>query len=750
MMSNSLTIIHLSDLHIDPTQEGESRPVFESLCAKIESLRCERGVNFDLLIVSGDLVDRGAGDYVTVEKRLDEIMIASNLSRERVFVVPGNHDIDWEACVGPYEAVIEFLKTYPEKIETIDPEVKKCLLPGFSAYEDFASKFPLVQQKSFELPGFAQADLTISGIPIRLCGLNTAFTAGPGDRSKEDSQLKDRLVARRLLLEMLNAGERLKVVVSHYPLSWIHERQRQEIIQRLQRDGAIFLHGHVHEPEIDIRGVQRSAQLLTMGVGSLYGQKWQGRNHCQILELNADNSFPLLYEWFWFGDFGWRGFEPIEIAWGRWDYWRKQLGPPKLPLPDFTRKCGEAGLVNLANQRSNVERNNYYQQILDLAAEGSELVIVGRSLVDWSLLHDMIESAINDKRLQVKLALLDENCLPNKSIKVDNERNRTWIEMPIPSDWAMSDVPASMTRFRRIKVKPNTGSLRIYGLPFYVSRSFVAYTSKEDNERYCSEEIGMALKKDRRPFVEFKAISSDSCASSLERTYRGFLTEERLLLSDNGEHREERDTTQREKILAPKIRGLGLVDLSVGRERIDWPVVSKTISTTIDKTPRDGEIFIVGRSLIAWTDHLLYEKLAEAIVCKRIRCIFVIADPTDPDLESLVKKDYAVFDLKRVWEFFSTKIPPMIRSLAQERNLGEQDIGCFEVYGIPAYVPETFASYTGEDGIQYCSIEVGIGVAPNERTILYFQKIGEGDIYSSLNKIYRGIIQDRVPLLRVP
>lgn len=734
-MSNSIYIIHLSDLHINPRDPAESKPVYRDLCQKLKKFKDQKRIDFSLLIISGDLVNQGAGDYRPVEKIVDELCFTSDLTRERIFLVPGNHDVVRDRCPGfIYNGVVSKLKRDPRnEFEKLDDEARNQFVPGFEAYSQFAQKFPLLNLNDFDLPGFAQADIELSGVKIRLCGLNTALVAGSDDQGKNDDQLRDRVLGRQILWRMLEDDERLPIVVSHYPLPWIHVDERKEVIERLQTSNAIFLHGHTHSPAADIQGVTRNHELLVLGVGSMYGERWSGRNHCQILELSSNNSSPLLHEWFWSGEYGWRAVEPLEINWSGWERFRQELGPPDPP------PAHESGLINIGNGRRDDERVSYWHRSLELAADGSDLVILGRSLVDFSLLYRAIERSINEKKLNVKIGVLDENSLANSKIVRDNDENRSWIERPISTDWAMNDVPGSMERFRRIKVTPGTGSLEIYGLPFYLSHSFLAYTNSYDKHRYCLEEVGMALDKDRRPFLELKALSSDSYAASLETLYTSLMTTNRLLLRDDGQ-RSEKDTTQRAKIIAPKAERLGLVDLSVGQADVDWCVGG--ISEIIAKTPVDGEILIVGRSLVAWTRH--HKQLADAIVKRRVTCIFVIADPTLRDLKSLAKDDYAEVDLPAIWKQFSENLYPIL-----EQHEGEP-MGLFELYGIPAYVPDTFASYTGPGRVRYCTLEPGIGVTPAERTILYFKQVSEKDIYTSLNKIYRGILKGREPLLRFP
>lgn len=736
-MSNSIYILHLSDLHIKSQDPSESKPVYTDLCDKITEFKDQRRIKFSLLIISGDIVHKSVGNYQPAEERIDELLTASGLLREQVFMVPGNHDVERGKCSGfNYEGVVSELKRNPKsafKKLDLDEDAKKELIPGFESFLKFSDKFPLHTNHKLEFPGFVQADIKVSGVPVTLCGLNTALVAGPKDQGVGDGHLKNRVVGRQLLWRMLDNKGRLNIVVSHYPLSWVHVSERREITQRLQKSNVLFFHGHTHEPATDIMGVTKNHKLLVLGVGSLFGEKWQGRNHCQVLELSSNNPSPMLHEWFWSGEYGWRGFEPLELQWNGWEQFSKLLGPSTL-FSDH-----EFGLVTIGKGRSNDKRIVYYQTAFDLAAEGTDLLILGRSLIDYSLLYKLIERAINEKKLHVKIGIIDENTLQNKKTIPNNCDNCSWIEKPIPSDWAINDVLSSMERFRKIKVNSGTGSLEIYGLPFYLTHSFLSYTNKHDSVEYCLEEAGMALDKDRRPFIELKVISNDSYASSLVWIYRSMLTPERLLLFDNGQ-RSERDTTQRAKIIVPKAEKLGLVDLSVGRGGIDW--FDCNVAQRILDTPDGGEIFIIGRSLVIWAN--CYRELAEAIINRRVNCIFAIADPTFPHLKSLVLDDYAENDLLACWKHFKDELFPLL-----EKHKNGQT-GIFKLYGIPAYIPETFACYTGSSNIRFCTLEAGIGVGPSERAIFYFKQISDKDIYTSLNNIYRGIIVGRNPLLSFP
>ena len=81
--------------------------------------------------------------------------------------------------------------------------------------------------------------------------------------------------------------------------------------------------------------------------------------------------------------------------------------------------CDNVGLINIGKNREQDERIGYIRNTLNLAREGSELIAVGRSLKDWAFLRKEIEKVIQNKKIHFKLALLDENSIPDKNVQPD-------------------------------------------------------------------------------------------------------------------------------------------------------------------------------------------------------------------------------------------------------------------------------------------------------------------------------------------
>ena len=747
-MNSAINIVHLSDLHISPSNQDNRVPL-ESLADKLREIRENESATFDLLVITGDLVDKGATDYTPVTCLLKRLCQAAGLSESRLFAVPGNHDVVRGECKDSYDFVVDGLKQDPGRLNNLLNRTGKCFQPGFAPYTRFIRQYPLHAAFTYPLPGFSRADLTLADVPVRLCGLNSALIAGPRDAG-DDAANMNRIAGRRFLFESLIPDSRtLNLVLSHYPLSWFHKAERQEILERLQMCGAIVLTGHIHTPTAQRFGV--AAQSLELGVGSALGQKWNGNQHCRLLTLDADIERVLIRDLLWSPEYGgWRTVEPVEVELNRWI----EACPPAKDRggarpQSILTKCSQAGLTDIRSSRNEGERTDHYSQILESVSPGTELIIVGRSLKDWLNLGSKMAEVVNQKGVKMKLGLLDPNSIisrPGDGVHPGHEEIHSWIEKPIPKDWAITHVPGSMQRIRRLELDAkSTGSIEVYGLPFYVSHSFVAYTNKRDGRRYCAEEAGMALEPLSRPFLELSATAKTSGSGkgttygeALEWMYRAMLTKERLILSITPSTRPtDHDTTKRGKVIALKCEALGLVDLAVDRENLEWK--KGGLNKMLEEIPEAGEIFMVGRSLVAWTQHMRFKSLTEAIRTKRLKCTLVIADPTLWALESLVEGDYAQGDLRKSWrasyEDFCNNATADLPISSDESQ------GFLEVYGIPAFVPVTFARYTDKEGVGYCVLEPGIGVTPNHRPVLCFRQVDPNgnDIYGKLRNIYDGI-----------
>jgi len=107
----SLTLLHLSDLQFGVNYRfagvemtGFKNPHDTLLSRLQQDLRLlaeQKGIRPDLVIVTGDLAEWGKTEEFTLARNFLEKLIDRehlNLPRERVAIIPGNHDINRKAC----------------------------------------------------------------------------------------------------------------------------------------------------------------------------------------------------------------------------------------------------------------------------------------------------------------------------------------------------------------------------------------------------------------------------------------------------------------------------------------------------------------------------------------------------------------------------------------------------------------------------------------------------------------------------
>jgi 3',5'-cyclic AMP phosphodiesterase CpdA len=101
MAEHRVRILHLSDLHERGPREGETwrrRRVLGEAWERNLDVLAEDGA-VDLVCFTGDAADWGlAEQYEAATEFFDAALERLGLGRERLFVVPGNHDIARETA----------------------------------------------------------------------------------------------------------------------------------------------------------------------------------------------------------------------------------------------------------------------------------------------------------------------------------------------------------------------------------------------------------------------------------------------------------------------------------------------------------------------------------------------------------------------------------------------------------------------------------------------------------------------------
>lgn len=255
-MNPTLGWLHLSDLHfLDQHAWRDSQPLktlIEDLHALLKS-----GLRVDLVLCTGDIgfgetkTEPLAEQYADAKAFFDKVLEACKLSNDRLFLVPGNHDIDRSKVLKSQTEWFRSSERNPTQINQnfrdSDAEIKQAM-ERLGPYRQFiADHYPNIR---LDDNATYCTKIEVNGISITITGLNSAWTCAD-DKDKNQIWLagEAQLHASSNAIEEVtgNAQQRLRLALLHHPQEWLQPLEAQQLRGRLEQDFDFLLHGHAHD-----------------------------------------------------------------------------------------------------------------------------------------------------------------------------------------------------------------------------------------------------------------------------------------------------------------------------------------------------------------------------------------------------------------------------------------------------------------------------------------------------------------------
>ncbi|ETW98615.1 MAG: hypothetical protein ETSY1_17995, partial [Candidatus Entotheonella factor] len=260
----TITWLHLSDIHFRQSQSYGQHIVLQPLIRDIRE-RCVQGLQPDFIVLTGDIAHASRPEEYDMAKRfLDEVLDATGLEKDRLCLVPGNHDVDRGKNDMIARAMIPALSNRSAVNEFLaNNEQRAVIFDRFHHYNQFLHDYlgadvpydPQSQYYYFKL-------IEVAKQPIAILGLNSAWLAA----SNEDrNQL---ILGERQVREALEAsqGAVLRLALMHHPFDWLRDFDRTAVESMLRRQCHFLLHGHMHEVGLlEVRAPSGAAMIIAAG-----------------------------------------------------------------------------------------------------------------------------------------------------------------------------------------------------------------------------------------------------------------------------------------------------------------------------------------------------------------------------------------------------------------------------------------------------------------------------------------------------
>lgn len=278
-----IRLLHLSDVHFSAGKAWDADPVLRALTRFIGE-EVAAGLLPDLVAFTGDLAFSGkAEEYALARDWLRDRLwpaLPEALPRDRLLLVPGNHDVDRSAVGFGAEAIQKALLDQADqnKIAKVleDPAERGPLVKRHAAYLDFLAEWYGAPQP---LPWW-QRTLEIRGTRLHLAGLDSALLAhGDEDRSRL-------LIGRYQLHQTVLAPEAdqadWRLALLHHPWDYLAEWDAHEACADAHLHRDLVLRGHLHYPQTErILPPDPARACLELAAGCVY----------------ENSRYPNAYQW---------------------------------------------------------------------------------------------------------------------------------------------------------------------------------------------------------------------------------------------------------------------------------------------------------------------------------------------------------------------------------------------------------------------------------------------------------------------
>lgn len=266
--SNTLTWLHLSDLHFRESRAYDEQIVLKELLHDIVERIEEDDLHPDFIAITGDLAFSGkVAEYTLVRRFFDDLLAATELSRDRLFVVPGNHDVDRNLVTNGAKTMTNALldRNSTNSLLTT-PADRQLIMARYKAYAGFVSSYFGKNLTFNEKQYFYIHSLNWTGPQVNLLGLNSAWVCCSDDDKDLGVLLGERQT--RNALDSVASGS-LKIALLHHPFDWLREFDQNDSAAMLMDNCDFVLHGHLHRMSaMQLSGPDTSAMVI--GGGACY------------------------------------------------------------------------------------------------------------------------------------------------------------------------------------------------------------------------------------------------------------------------------------------------------------------------------------------------------------------------------------------------------------------------------------------------------------------------------------------------
>jgi predicted phosphodiesterase len=245
----------------------------------------------DCIFLTGDVAHSGKpSEYLQASIFLDRLLEVAGLSKESLFVIPGNHDVDRSKGKGLARSIeAHDADDYFDPSEPL-PHLVQRQSSYISWYNEYFKGLHAISPHSTcdEIRW-----VTKSGVPIAVMGINSAiFSYDDHDHSKL-------WVGNRCLAsyksQLDGKDDHVKIAMIHHPFEWLAAGEQAKVRTSVRALADVILSGHLHENNAE-SAVGLHGDALQLTAGATYQTKmWPNTAMMCTMKAGKVTVHPVKY-----------------------------------------------------------------------------------------------------------------------------------------------------------------------------------------------------------------------------------------------------------------------------------------------------------------------------------------------------------------------------------------------------------------------------------------------------------------------
>lgn len=272
---NTVSILHISDLHFGNRDDATRH--FALLETDISAELNKNSLDF--VVISGDIATHSTEEeYESAFYFVDRLLKRFGTSPERLIIVPGNHDLNWDISKNAYR--------FNYRSSSMSPDDSNIHIPAGDAgrlerdEEDYKKRFDnfntfffkkVFQGKDYPADYDSQAILyPFEKEKILFLGLNTSWQIDNNVQFRNRSSVNPSSIYKCFERNPIeNYSNYLKIVVAHHPITGPDAMKDVEFVDYLIVLGfQVYLHGHIHEAIESFHKYDDARKMNITGAGT--------------------------------------------------------------------------------------------------------------------------------------------------------------------------------------------------------------------------------------------------------------------------------------------------------------------------------------------------------------------------------------------------------------------------------------------------------------------------------------------------